>query len=155
MDMVTGQGAGCTAPEPVLSDIAAGMTEPADQDWLESLSIRAQLSNPAFFDGPALLWRRFQPAIYLLRHIYRSMPEEIWRAGLLHGYYKDYLHAIEELIAIPPAEQWVLCGACGGSGMNHKKQVTCCRCLSYGFEIPDLGIETWGNELDGDDDDDE
>jgi hypothetical protein len=138
------EGSEAGEAEEGLDDEAEEAEDELDDEatWLASMPIRAQLSDPTVFDEQAKLWRDLQPQVDQLREAHTPSTEEFSQACSRSFYQLRYSHLVAALLGVKPPQDWVLCPACKGTGVNRFLQSKCTACKAEGFEITHHGQPT-------------
>jgi hypothetical protein len=109
--------------------------ELTDQNWLASIPIRAQLTDPTIFDGEALRWRHDQPAVKWLQRQHPPTAYDMNKLRVNDFVRKRYGYMSDRFLSVNPPERWNLCPACGGTGKNRSETTNCDLCWGGGHEV--------------------
>jgi hypothetical protein len=110
-----------------------------DAEWLESMPIRLQLRDPAEFDAQALIWKRVQPAIDMMRQVFSPSGDDLSRAWNSGRYRERVAYVVAGPIGLNSPERWRLCARCRGTGRSNALGMECVLCGGAGFAITHEG----------------
>jgi hypothetical protein len=129
------------AAEPGGATVATSdTTDVIDVDeWLASMEIRAQLSDPSEFDENALLWLHLQPVRSLMAQIYTPSHDDLNLALNPLRYRERVPHLVAALLGMNPPDRWLVCPRCQGKRWCVAPGIECVPCGGTGFIITHAG----------------
>ena len=122
--------------------IPAGIHDTVEEtQWLASLPVRQRLADTSAFDRDALLWRRVQPAVEMMRTLSgpgRLATDDYGKARIGAFCKQRYSRHLGCVVGVKPPAQWTVCTFCRGTG-KARTGTECYPCLAGGYAIGHVG----------------
>jgi hypothetical protein len=107
--------------------------EPPGQEWLASIPLRHELTDPSDFDRDAILWRRAQPLLAKLGELVEPTTDEIGKST----YYKMARNRLRLRLLfgmrVRGPHDWRICPRCRGGCTDRPGTMPCSGCDGGGF----------------------
>jgi hypothetical protein len=104
-----------------------------DDEWLNAHCSKqlANLKKKDEFKANAILYRRLAD----MRNRFRSASKKIRDASKGAGVKGPFYNVVQRVTQCQHPSHWLVCGACGGTGINNQTQAACPHCYGAAFKL--------------------